>query len=194
MNRTPGNLSTALKRNSREIHVPRSIDEDLQALKALLREPTGQQSRFRLQALEFLKRLYLPLPNIANIRESSLYSWLPTVCELEGESQALDHSLLTFCVVQAAVTQTGSACVDEALQVYNDTLQKLLVEIEGFGAGRFDEILAAISVLSTSEVPFSSELSSHTISNRSSYSFAQQIMPGVLMLKEYQRFCVSKAA
>jgi len=109
--------------------------------------------------LELLKKLYLPQPSLANIRESSLYSWLPTVCELEGESHALDYSLLTFCVVQVAVTKTGSASVDEALQVYNDALQKLLVEIEDFAAGRSDEILAAISVLSTSEVLLSWDLS-----------------------------------
>jgi hypothetical protein len=62
-------------------------------------------------------------------------------------------------VVQVAVTKTGSACVDEALQVYNDALQKLLVEIEDIGAGQSDEILGAISVLSTSEVLLSWQLS-----------------------------------
>jgi hypothetical protein len=154
LNRTAGNLTTALKRTSLKSPPPRSIDEDLQALKAQVLQPVGQRTQFRLQALEILKKLYLPQPSISNIRESSLYSWLPTVCELEGESNALDHSLLTFCVVQAAVTQTGGACVNEALQVYNTALQKLLVEIEDFGAERSDEILAAISVLSTSEVFF----------------------------------------
>jgi hypothetical protein len=151
VNRTPGNLSTVLRRNTLDLHVPRSFDEDLQALKLQVQKP-GPRTEFRLQALELLKKLYLPQASIANIRESSLYSWLPTVCELEGESHALDHSLLTFCVVQVAVTKVGSACVDEALQVYNGALQKLLVEIEDFGAGQSDKILAAISVLSTSEV------------------------------------------
>ncbi|KAE9371765.1 hypothetical protein N431DRAFT_545916 [Stipitochalara longipes BDJ] len=152
VNRTPKNLSAVLKRDSLSPHVPRSVDEDLQVLKSQIQKPVGQRTHFRLQALECLKKLYLPQPSLANIRESSLYSWLPTVCELEGESHALDHSLLTFCVVQAAVTKTGSACIDEALQVYNVALQKLLVEIEDFGAERCDEILAAISVLSTSEL------------------------------------------
>jgi hypothetical protein len=159
VNRTPGNRLTVLNRNNLNLHVPRTFDEDLQALKSQIQNPVGPRTQFRLQALEFLKKLYLPQPSLANIRESSLYSWLPTICELEGESHALDHSLLTFCVVQVAVTKTGSASVDEALQVYNDALQKLLVEIEDFGAGRSDEIIAAISVLSTSEVLFSWQLS-----------------------------------
>jgi hypothetical protein len=159
VNRTPGNLSTVLNRNSLNLHVPRSFDEDLQALKSQVQKPVGPRTQFRLQALELLKKLYLPQPSLANIRESSLYSWLPTVCELERESHALDHSLLTFCVVQVAVTKTGSACIDEALQVYNDALQSLLVEIENFGAGQSDEILAAISVLSTAEVLLSWQLS-----------------------------------
>lgn len=109
--------------------------------------------------MELLKKLYLPQPSLANIRDSSQFSWLPIVCELEGESDALDHSLLAFCVVQVAVTKTGSASVNEALQSYNDALQKLLVEIEDFGARRSDEILAAISVLSTSEVLLSQQSS-----------------------------------
>ncbi|RFU35768.1 hypothetical protein B7463_g545, partial [Scytalidium lignicola] len=152
VNRTPRNLSTTLKRNNLSLHVPRSFDEHLQLLKSQLQKPAGQQTQFRLQALELLKKLYLPQPSLANIRESSLYSWLPTVCEIEGESHALDYSLLAFCVIQVAVTKTGSVSVDEALQVYNHALQTLLVEIDDFGAGRSDEILAAISVLSTSEL------------------------------------------
>jgi hypothetical protein len=97
-------------------------------------------------------------------------------------------------VVQIAVTKTGSVCIDEALQVYNDALQKLLVEIEDFGAGQSNEILAAISVLSTSEVSLSSQLFLHTKLTRISYSFALQIMPGVLMLRAYQKYCVFEVA
>jgi hypothetical protein len=194
VNRTPGNLSTVLSRNSPNTHVPRSFDEDLQALKSQIRELEGSRTQFRLQALELLKKLYLPQPSLASIRESSLYSWLPTVCELEGESHALDHSLLTFCVVQVAVTKMGSACVGEALQVYNEALQKLLVEIEDFGAGQSNEILAAISVLSTSEVFLSCQSFLYTKLTKISYSFALQIMPGVLMLRAYQKSCVFEVA
>lgn len=150
VNRTPGNLTAVLRRNSPP--VPRSFDEDLQALKSQIQKPPGQRTQFRMQSLELLKKLYLPQSSLTNIKGSSVYSWLPTVCELAGESNALDHSLLTFCVVQVAITGTGSASVDEALRVYNEALQKLLVEIDDFGTGRSDEILAAISVLSTSEV------------------------------------------
>jgi hypothetical protein len=194
VNRIPGNLSTLLSRNSLNSYVPRSFDEDLQALKSQIRKLEGSRTQFRLQALELLKKLYLPQPSLASIRESSLYSWLPTVCELEGESHALDHSLLTFCVVQVAVTKMGSACVDEALQVYNEALQKLLVEIEDFGAGRSNEVLAAISVLSTSEVFLSCQSFLYTKLTKISYSFALQIMPGVLMLRAYQKSCVFEVA
>jgi hypothetical protein len=194
VNRIPGNLSTVLSRNSLNSYVPRSFDEDLQALKSQIRKLEGSRTQFRLQALELLKKLYLPQPSLASIRESSLYSWLPTVCELEGESHALDHSLLTFCVVQVAVTKMGSACVDEALQVYNEALQKLLVEIEDFGAGRSNEVLAAISVLSTSEVFLSCQSFLYTKLTKISYSFALQIMPGVLMLRAYQKSCVFEVA
>jgi hypothetical protein len=152
VNRTPGNVSTVLNRGNIQLPAPRSFDEDLEALKSQVQKLLGPRTQFRRQALELLKKLYLPQPSPANIGEWSLYSWLPSVCELRGESQALDHALLAFCVAQVAVTNTGSASVDEALEVYNDALQKLRGEIEDFGAGRSDEILATISVLSTSEV------------------------------------------
>jgi hypothetical protein len=166
VNRIPGNHSTTglsvLKQDSLNLHVPRSFDGDLQVLKSHVQKPIGPRTRFRLQALELLKKLYLPQPSQADVRESAVFSWLPILCELEGESRALDHSLFTFCVVQVAVTKTGSASVDDALQVYNDALQTLLVEIEDDGAGQSDEILAAISVLSTCEVLLSSPLSLYT--------------------------------
>ena len=169
MNRTPENPSTTalsvLKQNSPNRHVPQTFDGDLQALKSQVQVPIGPRTQFRLQALALLEKLYLPHPTQVDIRKSSICSWLPIVCELEGESHALDYSLLAFCVIQVAVTRTGSVSVDEALQVYDDALRKLLLEIEDEGAGQSDEILAAISVLSTCEVLLSSQLSVHTSSN-----------------------------
>ena len=151
-----------LKQNNLNLHVPRSFDKDLQVLKSQVQNPIGPRTQFRLQALELLKKLYLPQPSQADIRESSLFSWLLIICELEQESHALDHSLLTFCVIQVSITKTGSVCVDEALQVYNEALQELQVEIEDDGARQSDEILAAISVLSTCEVLHSSQLLLYT--------------------------------
>lgn len=139
----------------------RSFDEDLQDLTSQVQKPTGPPRQFRLRAFELLKELYLPRLSQANIRKSSTFSWLPNICELEGESHALDHSLLAFCVIQVAITKTGRAGVDEASQVYNDALRKLQVELDDDGAGQSDEILAAISILSTCEVLLSSKLSSH---------------------------------
>jgi hypothetical protein len=195
VNRTPGNISTAVKRDNIDLPAPKSFDEELEALKSEVQEPSVPRIQFRLRALELLKKLYLPQPSLADIRESSIFSWLPIVCGLDGESHALDYSLLTFCVVQVAVTKTGNACVNEALQVYNEALHKLAAELKDYRAGRSDEILAAISVLSTSEVLYI--LSCHIIcacycSNTNSYSFALQIIPGAHMLRASQKSCVSE--
>ena len=163
---TNENFSTTglsvLEQSGPSLPVPRSLDEDLQVLKSQVQKPIGPRTQVRHQALELLKKLYLPQPSQADIRESALWSWLPIVCELEGESHALDHSLLTLCVIQVAITKMGSAGVEEALQVYNNALQNLLTEIEHDGAGQSDEILAAISVLSTCEVFLSSKLFLYT--------------------------------
>ncbi|RDW75501.1 hypothetical protein BP6252_06643 [Coleophoma cylindrospora] len=152
VNRTPGNLLTPVPDQSRNPPGARGFDGDLPVLASYVRKPIGPPTPFRLHALEILKKLYLPQPSQADIRESSAFSWLPTVCALEGESRALDHSLLAFCVVQVAITKSGSASVDEALQVYTDALQKLLEEIQDDRAGQSDELLATISVLSTCEL------------------------------------------
>jgi hypothetical protein len=134
----------------------KNFDEDLRVLTWQVQKQTGPRLQFRLLALELIKKLYLPQLSEADITKSSVYSWIPVVCQLTGESDALDNSLLTFCVVQVALTKTGSVCVDDALQFYNDTIQKLLVEVEHDDAGQSDELLAAISVLSTYEVLLSS--------------------------------------
>lgn len=156
MNRTPENLSitalSVLKQNNLDLHVSRDFDQTLYVLNSQVQNPIGPRTQFRLQALELLKKLYLPQPSQAGIKESSVFSWLQTICELEGKSHALDYSLLTFCVIQVAITKSGSVCIDDALQVYNDALHTLQVEIQDASAGQSDEILAAISVLSSGEV------------------------------------------
>jgi len=145
------------KQNSLTRHIPmRSFDEDLQSLTWQVQKQIGPRTQFRLHALELIKKLYLPHQSqVADMTKSSLFSWIPIICELTGESDALDHSLLTFCVVQVAITKAGSACVNDALQFYSSALQRLLVEIEHDGAEQSDEILAAISMLSTYEVHLS---------------------------------------
>jgi hypothetical protein len=191
VNRSPRNPSGTPPPLPRlNIQVRGSLDAYLQLLQARIQKTAGPRKPCRLQAWEILKALYLPQPSQGNIRESSIFSWLPIVCELEGSRRALDYSLLAFCVIQVAVTKTGSTCVDEALQVYNDALQQLQVEIKDDGAGQSDEILATISVLSTCEVLFYHHwLLAYHETDRASFSFVLPIIPGALMLKAYPKSC-----
>lgn len=106
----------------------------------------------------------------------------------------LDQSLFAFCVTQVAITKAGNASIDEALHAYNDALQKLLLDIEDDSAGESDEILAAISVLSTCEVCLSFQSCFVYELIRISSSFTLRIMAGALMLKEYRRFCEFEVA
>ena len=193
VNRTPENLSitalSVLKQNNIDLHVSRDFDQTLHLLNSQVQSPIGPRTQFRLQALGLLKKLYLPQPSQADIRETSLFSWLQIICELEGISHALDYSLLTFCVIQVAITKSGSVGIDEALQVYNDALQILQVEIQDISAGQSDEILAAISVLSSGEVILSLPFSLYTLqsSNRFSYLSALLMIPGALMPMAFQK-------
>jgi hypothetical protein len=173
-----------------------SLDEELQFLKWQLQKQTSPRKSFRLQALQLIKKVYLPQLTQAELRESSLFSWIPIICELPGESDALDYSLLTFCVVlvEVALNRMGTICVDDYLQSYNDTIQKLLVELEHDDAGQRDELLAVISVLSTYEVLLVAHNLSTQNANRSRYLFSLQIIPGQLIPKDYQKFYAYEVA
>ncbi|KAH9207660.1 hypothetical protein DL95DRAFT_395869 [Leptodontidium sp. 2 PMI_412] len=131
---------------------PPSFDDCLQELRSQLLEPTSSRSQLRNQSLTLLKKLYLPQPNPNNSELLPVSTWLPIVCCLQGTSYALDHSLYAFCVIQVAITKNGSISVDEAMRTYYDSLQVLKVELDDSNAAQKDEILAAISVLSTCEL------------------------------------------
>ena len=198
MNRTPGRPSAIALlvqgENGRICDAPQmSFDGDLQDLDWQVHSQTGPRIQLRLRAFELIKKLYLPQPSQADITSSTLFSWISAICELKGESNALDHALLTFCVIQVAITKTGSACADDALQSYNNSLLKLQVEIEQDGAGQRDEILAAISVLSTYEVLLSSQFPKPNF-DITRYLFSPQIKPGALMLKDYRQSCELEVA
>ena len=143
------------KHNNDSPRPPPSFDDCLRDLASQLQTPTGTrpQSQLRSQSLELLKKLYLPQLSPADLAKSPAFCWLPIVCHLQGASHALDHALYTFCAIQVAITKSGSICVDEAMQIYYSSLQTLQVELGDDNAAQKDEILGAISVLSTCEVP-----------------------------------------
>lgn len=140
--------------------------------------------QLRIQCLSLLKKLYLPQLNAANIEQSPIFTWLPIVCYLQGISHALDHSLYAFCVIQVAITKSATISVDDALQIYYDSLRTLQVELDDKKAAQKDEILAAISVLSTCEVLLYSQPFMFMATDETSYLFALQTMPGKLTLME----------
>jgi hypothetical protein len=163
VNRTPTNLFSEVKRESIQ-DVSSTVDQHklgLQLFALQILTPSFPRLEFRQFALDLLRKTYLPRshqPNGAPTLSRSAYSWLQSSCELEGRSEALDYSLLTFCVIQFHITERSSSR-EKALQLYTISLRKLCADIDDLLARERDETIAAIVVLSTCEVGASSDFS-----------------------------------
>lgn len=111
--------------------------------------------RFRLQAWELLKQLYLPQPHSTlndDLVTTTPYSWLHAVCHLSIANRVLDQSLLAFCAIQISIAEPWSISGDEASMAYSDALPELVQIIGDDKDQNTDGVLAAIAVLSTCEV------------------------------------------
>lgn len=71
---------------------------------------------------------------------------------MEGPSEALDHSLVAFVAIQIRLSGEVGVSYDEAIELYNHALSKVIHVLDCPCIGNNDESLAAIVILSTCEV------------------------------------------
>ncbi|KAI7772476.1 hypothetical protein LZL87_007837 [Fusarium oxysporum] len=71
---------------------------------------------------------------------------------MEGPSEALDHSLVAFCTIQIRLSGEVGVSYDEAIELYNHALSKVIHVLDCPCIGNNDESLAAIVILSTCEL------------------------------------------
>lgn len=164
MNQTPKrpcvtatSVLSELKReeNYRKLHPNLQYDQDLRYLLSEISNSLYAPLRYRRYAEELLKKLYLPQPHQLARRPElgrATYSWLHAVCQLSGQSQALDYSLLAFSVIQVYITRIGTASLEQALHLYTEGIERLRRDLENPTTRFLDETIAAIVVLSTCEV------------------------------------------
>ncbi|KAF9774570.1 hypothetical protein IL306_007402 [Fusarium sp. DS 682] len=110
---------------------------------------------FRLEALSIADSIYFPQGRFTTNEEdhsSTPSSWLKAVCNMEGLSDALDHSLLAFCAIQIRLSGECGISYDETIQLYNNALSKIIRVLDFPCIGNNDEHLAAIVILSTCEL------------------------------------------
>jgi hypothetical protein len=142
---------------NRELHTQqvRGLDPQVDLYKNFLDllSPSCNFLELRPRAIELIKKLYLPLRE-ANDSDSvqTIYDWLLSIQQLKGSSQALDISLLSFCMTLLHVNGGSSACLEKSLDLYNTALQKLRADVEDPEAKFRRETLAAILLVSTTEV------------------------------------------
>ncbi len=137
---------------------PHLSSYDLQQMFQLLRKSSddvSHPSSFRSQAWDLLKDTYLPRAAVTDQKyanATSAYSWLLAVCQMIAPSEVLDQSLLAFCAIQVYIAEPLNFPMDQALQLYNEALSKLVYTLGHMQEQRRDETLGAIVVLSTCEV------------------------------------------
>ncbi|KAF5558911.1 hypothetical protein FPHYL_7252 [Fusarium phyllophilum] len=71
---------------------------------------------------------------------------------MEGPSEALDHSLVAFVAIQIRLSGEVGVSYDEAIELYNHALSKVIHVLDCPCIGNSDESLAAIVILSTCEL------------------------------------------
>jgi hypothetical protein len=109
---------------------------------------------FRHNAVKLLEKLYIPQSCSAECLPAigSTYDWFWSLYSLTERSQALDHSILAFCVVQTHLTKTSSVSLEEGLQFYSEALRHHRTDLKDEQKRYRDESFATIIVLTTCEV------------------------------------------
>ena len=158
MNRTPWNLDVTATSAMAEVRQGQSTSNWLRRLHQLLvelAEPTYDSTRIRAQSLQLLHGTYLPRvqaspDTVVDLHPTAL-SWVKAVCNMDGPSDSLDHSLLAFCAIQVRLTGEVSLSYEDTVQLYNKALRKVIQDLNGERRST-EETVAAIVVLSTCEV------------------------------------------
>ena len=118
-------------------------------------ESSYHTKTFRRNALSIIKSTYFPrsrvISSVADF-SSTPSSWVTAVCQLQGPSDALDHSLLAFCAIQIRLSSEPGISYDETVQLYNHALSRIIALLDSPCVDNCDESLAAIVILSTCEV------------------------------------------
>jgi hypothetical protein len=162
VNRTPASLTvnaatvlSDIRNHALHTQEIQGLDPEFDLHKNFLEllSPSCHFLELRPRAVDLVKKLYLPLQedNDSNSIQS-IYDWLLSIAELKGSSKALDISLLSFCMTLLYVTGSSSASLEKSLDLYNTALQKLRADIEDPTAKFRRETLAAILLISTTEV------------------------------------------
>jgi hypothetical protein len=145
-------ISEAKREDSKRGLLP-IYEEDM---RLLISQATYQSSylpeEFRRNAVELLKKIYLPRPLPENYGLSPNYAWLASLSTLTEKSQALDLSILAFCIIQTQLTNTASFSLEEGLQIYSEALRHHRTDLQDGQKISRDETFAAIVVLTTCEV------------------------------------------
>jgi hypothetical protein len=118
-----------------------------------LMSPSSPPCELRARAIRLIEKLYLPREyNGSGDISQSCCAWLPSILNLTGPSRALDMSLLSFCTTMLYATRHKSGSLEKSLDLYNSALQSLRADIERPEIEFGEEIIAAIILVSMTEV------------------------------------------
>jgi hypothetical protein len=147
-------ISEAKREDSKRSLLP-IYEEDMRSLISQATNPSSYLPvEFRRKAVEILKKTYLPqpLPERDWHAIAGIYDWLGSLDALTEKSQALDLSIVAFCIVQTHITKTSSVSLEEGLQFYSEALRHHRTDLQDEQKRSRDESFATIIVLTTCEV------------------------------------------
>jgi hypothetical protein len=163
VNRTPKKLTATAatvlsdirkrKLQNQRLSGPLNVESNLGQSIVELFSPTCHYLELRRHAVQLLQKLYLPSDYEGDSDYSqTCWGWVLSISELTGVSQALDMAVQSLCVVQSYVHGIHGSTIEQSLHLYNSALQKLREDVDSHASKPSKETLAAIVVLSTTEV------------------------------------------
>lgn len=162
MNRTAAKSTVTAATVLSELRSHKSLDQDIHGLNSEidshlqtseLLSPSDSPGELRTRAVHLIKQLYLPREYASNDNSSqTCHAWLTSILDLKGYSQALDISLLSFSMTLLYVNGSISSSLEKSLDLYNTALQKLRADVEHPKSKFREETVAAIVLVSMTEV------------------------------------------
>lgn len=124
-------------------------DWELEELEVQVRRTEGTSPDYGSRIYKILQDLYLPKDG-SDV--TPCFSWVRSVCEIQGPCPVLDYALLAFTATQVYITGTGCVTREQSIQWYSCALQKLSLSLKKEKYDQMEHLIAGIVVLSVCEV------------------------------------------
>lgn len=131
-----------------------SVTEQLGGILRLYSAHPLDTIALRSQALELLKRIYLPRPEVSGGTpdKDPPFAWVGAICKLELPDDVLDSTLIALCSALVYVEEQRDDLYEQAIEYYSQALRDLRAVFCPDRTSDPEYTIAAIVAISTCEV------------------------------------------